>query len=445
MTYSIIKKSQLEGALRLDAKFYQPEYLSLINNLDKLKAIPIKQVAINSKRKFNPKKDEYFDYIEISEINLSTGEYNKSNIIGSEAPDRAQWTINKDDIIISTVRPIRNAISLITEKNSYLVCSSGFAVLKSKKTEPEYLFAYLKSKPIIKLLDRQTTATMYPAITIEDILNIKIYLGDNEFRKKIVKLIKFSMKELLNSKKFYQQAENLLLDRLKLKNFETDKSKVNIVNLSDVKSANRIDAEYFQKKYEKLIGKIKKQKYEKLENIIENVEAKFNPKTKSEEKFKYVELSNINQSIGTIEDFTKVLGKNAPSRAKRLLKENDVIVSSVEGSLKKVALVNKNQENYLASTGFFQFRSKKILPEVLLILAKSIVLQFQLKQRCAGTILTAVPQESIKNILIPILPKSTQQTIAELVRKSHTSRQKSKQLLEQAKKKVEEIIEKEDK
>lgn len=68
-----------------------------------------------------------------------------------------------------------------------------------------------------------------------------------------------------------------------------------------------------------------------------------------------------------------MLGKEAPSRARRVLKTGDVIVSSVEGSLGKVAFVDSAQDGYLASTGFFQFRSKEILPEALLMLAKSIV------------------------------------------------------------------------
>ncbi len=59
-TYSIIKLSQLEGAHRLDAEYYQPEYLKLIDNLDKLGSVPIREVATNPKRKFKPRKDEIF-------------------------------------------------------------------------------------------------------------------------------------------------------------------------------------------------------------------------------------------------------------------------------------------------------------------------------------------------------------------------------------------------
>jgi restriction endonuclease S subunit len=125
-----------------------------------------------------------------------------------------------------------------------------------------------------------------------------------------------------------------------------------------------------------------------------------------------------------------------------LLKSNDVIVSSVEGSLEKVALVDKEYDGCLASTGFFQFRPVNILPGVLLVLSKSIVLQSQLKKLCSGTILTAVPKESLKDVIIPIIPDETQQKIASLVQQSHEARKKAKELLETAKKAVEIAIEK---
>lgn len=86
-----------------------------------------------------------------------------------------------------------------------------------------------------------------------------------------------------------------------------------------------------------------------------------------------------------------------------------------------------------------------MLPEVLLILSKSIVLQIQLKKECSGTILTAVPEEAIKRIILPDFPFQTQQQIAFKVKQSHEARKKAKELLEEAKKKVEDAIEKNDK
>ena len=245
----------------------------------------------------------------------------------------------------------------------------------------------------------------------------------------------------LASRKFYSQAETLLLEELGLKDFEVEEDLSYIVNLSEIKSAHRADAEYFQPKYDKLVEKIKKYGSASLLDLVQNVPARFNPKSQPIKLFQYVELSNITSSVGTVDGYSEVSGNEAPSRAKRVLKANDIILSSVEGSLEKVALVGKGQEGYLASNGFFQFRSKEILPEALLVLAKSFVLQMQFEKETAGTILTAVPKEAVKNIIVPKINKSTQQKIAELVQKSHEARAKAKQLLEQAKSKVENLIE----
>jgi restriction endonuclease S subunit len=186
------------------------------------------------------------------------------------------------------------------------------------------------------------------------------------------------------------------------------------------------------------ISKIKNGKI--FADILKNIPSNFNPADQPDKIFRYVELSNIDSSIGVIDGYSGVLGQEAPSRAKRILRTGDVIVSTVQGSLQKVALVSGEQDGYLASTGFFQLRSKEILPEVLLVLAKSPILQMQLEKQCTGTILTAVPKEGIKNLLIPSLGKSLQEKISDLVHQSHQANKKAKELLEKAKREVENII-----
>ena len=44
MVFSIIHKSQLEGAKRLDAEYYQPEYLGIIKSLSKYKVLKFKDI-----------------------------------------------------------------------------------------------------------------------------------------------------------------------------------------------------------------------------------------------------------------------------------------------------------------------------------------------------------------------------------------------------------------
>ena len=66
----------------------------------------------------------------------------------------------------------------------------------------------------------------------------------------------------------------------------------------------------------------------------------------------------------------------------------------------------------------------------------------QAERDAGGSVIMHWKPEEIKNMVIPILPKPVQQKISSLICQSFESRKKAKQLLEEAKRKVEDIIEK---
>ena len=91
----------------------------------------------------------------------------------------------------------------------------------------------------------------------------------------------------------------------------------------------------------------------------------FNPK--DEREYRYIELSNIT-SEGQITGYTEALGADLPSRARRLVLEGDVIISSIEGSLESVALISSKEDRALCSTRFHVAHSDVYNPETLLVL-----------------------------------------------------------------------------
>jgi len=129
--HSIIKKSELEGLQRIDPEYYHPKYFRILDMLKDLNGVPISEVVKPTKRGFKPDNNLYFDYIEISGVNISTGAVNAVKILGKEAPTRAQWIVKKDDVIISTVRPIRNAVALITESEDNSVLFQRICCFKA--------------------------------------------------------------------------------------------------------------------------------------------------------------------------------------------------------------------------------------------------------------------------------------------------------------------------
>jgi len=445
--FSAIKLSELDGAKRIDAEYYKPEYLKLLDHLRKAGCVPAKNVAFPVRRKFKPNVREHFDYIEISEVDLSTGEFNTSKIIGEKAPDRAQWIVAKEDMLVSMVRPVRNAVVLIREDKENLVCSSGFAVIHPYKVQANYLFLYFKTSFVPKLLDRCTTATEYPAINWNDVLNTPIYVGNEEFRVKVSFLINEYFALLEESHTLYPQAENLLLEELGLKDFKPKYEKTYTANLSDALSAHRIDAEYFQPAYEEVIEKLKGKNIElkSLRKFILRIQKGIEP---GGEKYQNVGKPFIRVSNLSIYGFIGRDQKYLSEEIYQDLKENyepkqgDVLLT--KDATPGIAYVVKEEVEGIISSGIvkLQVNDREINKEYLALCINSFIGKMQAERDCVGSIIFHWKPEQIKQIKIPLLPLSTQQKIVSLIQKSHEVRKKAKELLNVAKKAVEIAIEK---
>jgi restriction endonuclease S subunit len=444
--FNVIKLSELEGEKRLDAEYYKPEYLELIFRLKKVGCVPVKDVAFPIRRKFKPKKGEYFDYIEISGVDLTTGEFNTSKIIGEEAPDRAQWVVNKDDILVSTVRPIRNAIVLIKEEKENLVCSSGFAILHPKTIQANYLFLYFKMPFIAKLLDRYTTATEYPAINWNDVLNTPIYVGSNEFQTKISLIIDKFFALLKQSRSLYSQAEDLLLEKLGLKDFKPKYEKTYTAKLSNAFSAHRIDAEYFQPAYEEVIEKLRENNIElqPLRKFILSIQKGIEPGSENyrDEGKPFIRVSNLSKYGFTDRD-QKYLSEELYQQLRETYepKQGDFLLT--KDATPGIAYVVKEQIEGIISSGILrlQINDSEVNKEYLALCINSIVGKMQVERDCGGSVILHWKPEQVKRLQIPLLPLSIQQEIASLVQQSHEARKKAKELLEIAKRAVEIAIE----
>ena len=245
MSISTIKSSELEGFTRIDSEYYQPNYLELVDTLENAKAKPLFEIAEVVKRKFEPVSGEKFNYIEISEVDTQSGHINAIEVNGEEAPSRAQYVVQSGDVIISSVRPNRNAVALISLQQDGFVCSSGFVVLRPKDVSPEFLFASLKAEYVRVLLDRQTTATMYPAVSESDLIETPLISPSKSVVSRMEEKVNQAKLLGAKSKQSYADAESLLASELGLKRIELPDEDITTRKVSDVLKVSRIDAEYF--------------------------------------------------------------------------------------------------------------------------------------------------------------------------------------------------------
>lgn len=132
-------------------------------------------------------------------------------------------------------------------------------------------------------------------------------------------------------------------------------------------------------------------------------------KTDANQIINYVEISDVNCSDGIV-NTTEYEFKEAPSRARRITKKGDVIISTVRTYLKAIAKVN--EDGLIASTGFIVLRPKKINESYLAYSALSDNFIFDVLSQSVGVSYPAINASQIVNIKIPLPPKEEQVAIA---------------------------------
>ncbi|KKQ18217.1 MAG: methylase-type I restriction-modification system protein [Berkelbacteria bacterium GW2011_GWA1_36_9] len=453
MTYSIIKKSQLEGALRLDAEYYQPEFLELEKKIFGMKFRKIKEVTI-IKSGVTPKDRN--DSLNQGVILLKTNDIRNNVLnlkddyyfISEEIDDCMKSTrLKSDDVLVSIVGAnlsVVGRIGFVPKEFPKANITQAMAFLRTKSSSflQEYIFAFLISKLGRLQLDRLARPTGQYNINLEELGRVKLPLVSLASQKEISNIILESNELQEKSNQYYQEAEEMLLEELELNNFQKDDGLFSIVNLSEVQKANRIDAEYFQEKYNKLVEKISSKSYKKLGDLV-SMRKGFEPGAEAyQEKGKsFIRVSNLTK-LGINDSNQQYLNEELYSKLKKDFEPQVGEILLSKDATPGIAYTIKESNESIISSGILRLKVKnKIEPEYITLVINSLVGQMQAERDAGGSVIAHWKPEQIKNILIPILSTETQQKIAELVRQSHIARQKSKKLLEEAKRKVEELIE----
>ena len=171
----------------------------------------------------------------------------------------------------------------------------------------------------------------------------------------------------------------------------------------------------------------------RIGDLVEPVKS-WNPlRSDPDDTFQYVDLSAVDQSLKRIVTAREVPCAEAPSRAKQLVKANDVLVSTVRPNLNGVAQVGQELDGSTASTGFcvLRPRSNLLSSSYLFHWVKTEQFIADMVRKATGASYPAVSDKIILESTIAAPPLPEQRRIAAILDQADALRAKRREALAQ--------------
>lgn len=155
-------------------------------------------------------------------------------------------------------------------------------------------------------------------------------------------------------------------------------------------------------------------KVKRLKNVCSTNNASLSDKTSKEFEFDYVDIGSVSFELG-IHKTERYTFQNAPSRARKIARLGDIIVSTVRTYLRAIDIINSEEkEKYIYSTGFAILSPlKNILSEFMIYICRSEYFTNLVSIYSTGINYPSINDTALKMINIVIPPIHEQQSIAD--------------------------------
>lgn len=359
----------------------------------------------------------------------------------------AHSQLKVDDIVLSRVGSI-GFFARVDERMGECNISSNNIGIKLDRygvNQKHFILTYLNTKYAQILVQQRVTGNVQPKLTVEDISSIPIPTFSEQFYSAISVLIKNSEHLREVAKKSYYEAEQQLVSKIGITTNGSMQTFA-VKTYSETKLSNeRLDAEYYQPKYDELFNILRKFTTANLggENGLVSITKSIEPGSEAyrDEGIPFVRVSDVNKF--ELADPEIMLSPTIVPNIESLYPRKDTILLSKDGSV-GIAYKLEEERQIVTSGALLHLTIKntgKILPDYLTLVLNSPIVQLQAERDCNGAIIQHWIISDIEKVVIPVLDMEKQKEIAEKVQESFRLRKEAKLLLDRAIKAVEMAIE----
>lgn len=265
---------------RFDSSYFLKDFLkteTLVRNnkFDKLKNLvsSIKSFGAYSLNNQVEYLDKGIPFIRAVDMKNSTINFDGILYISNDAHKLLWKSEVKPEMVLLSMSGTIGNVAIASKNWTYPINSSqDLAKIDTNWIiNPYFLYCFLSSKFGQQFLKREERGSIQQHVFLSQIEQIEIPLFGHFFLVKIEETVKLAHSKREASKTAYTAAENLLLETLGLKDFQPTQQNINIKSFKEsFLTSGRLDAEYYQPKYEEIEGKIKGYEfgYKRLSELV---------------------------------------------------------------------------------------------------------------------------------------------------------------------------------
>ncbi|MGM0369521.1 MAG: restriction endonuclease subunit S [Bacillota bacterium] len=435
---------------RLDPNNYDPKFLKLKDKITSLENEKLDNIVnkISNGYEVRNYKEKGYPYLRVSDLEEFTIDYNNINKVDvnySELPSKAK--VEKNDLLVSRSGTIGIA-KAIKDNDLDTIISSHLMKLKinTNKIDVDYLAAFINSK-IGKLSIEQIS---YGAITSQlgqkDLLNLRIPIPSDGVQKYIGDKVRKAEKLREEAKKIREKAEKKFYQIVKFNDYTYESQKS--YNVSEDRLEPYLEANYYKPKYLKFYDYLNNLEFEVAN--LNDILAEKPQKSNSPAKKKRVNDGIPSLIVSDIDPYEIELEENKISVSKELykeregsqLREDDVIFTTAGPPLGETTIIVEEALPLLHGSHVTAFRCNETChPGYLTLFLNSELGRIQTKRHCYGIRQKYLFNKQLYKFKIVLLPKELQKELGDMIINSIKMEFESKQLIEEAKQDVEDLIE----
>lgn len=455
---ALVLKSEFEQELRLDSELFQRKFINLAKLVAENQITKLGDESLSIKKGiFDIKADSYSEhgvpFVRISNLkNMLIDTKDIIYIPEHESRNNPDSFLIKNDIILSkTAYPAASLVNL-----DFCNASQDTIAVKLKpdsKLMSHFVVVYLNTVFGLEAMKRRFTGNIQMHLNLENCKNLSIPVLSYSFQQKVKDVFEQGIISTINSKSAYASAEALLLQSLGLSDFDLDagdgvNSNIKPFAASFLESG-RLDAEYYQRKYEIIEEKLKVFKRIKVGELVNYpVSSGSTPKAGGDDYtdeingapfIRAVDLVNGEVSTDNLNYIKKQIHNSILKRTK--LQNGDVLLS-IAGTVGRCALFNYNFEaNINQAIAILRFEESELSKLYVVAFFNSKIGAKYIEKYARQGVQTNLNLNEVSNLEIPIVDRAIQEHISDQIRKSFSLRDNAKKLLTLAKQAVETAIE----